>query len=98
MSMHSHGIHHSIDYVELPVTALAAAREFYAAAFGWEFISYGPSYAGIRTPAETGQDEAGGLRLAESAEVTRGGPFVLLYSEDLDATLERTLSAGGELI
>ncbi len=98
MSTHTHGIHHSIDYIELPVTDLAAAQDFYAAAFGWEFVSYGPEYTGIRTSAEKGQDEAGGLRLAEAGEVTRGGPFVLLYSDDLDATLAAVRAAGGEVV
>lgn len=98
MSNHAHGIHHSIDYVELPVNDLAAAQAFYGSAFGWEFVAYGPGYAGIRTAAESGGDEAGGLRLAEADGVSRGGPFVLLYSADLDATLAAVKSAGGEVV
>jgi predicted enzyme related to lactoylglutathione lyase len=98
MSEHSHGIHHSIDYIELPVTDLDAAQDFYGAAFGWEFVPYGPSYAGIRTAAEQPPGEAGGLRLAEANEISRGGPFVLLFSEDLDATLVRIREAGGEVV
>jgi len=38
MTEHAHGVHHTIDYLELPVTDLAAAQEFYATAFGWEFV------------------------------------------------------------
>ena len=98
MSSHTHAVHHSIDYVELPVTDLAAAQAFYGAAFGWEFVPYGPGYAGIRTAAESGEDEAGGLRLAEAADVSRGGPFVLLFSEDLDATLAAVQGAGGQVV
>ncbi|MGW6130324.1 VOC family protein [Cellulomonas sp. NPDC055163] len=98
MATHTHRIHNSIDYVELPATDLAAARAFYAAAFGWQFTAYGDGYAGIRTAAEDGSDEAGGLTLAESAAVTRGGPFVLLYSADLDATLDAVTRAGGTVV
>lgn len=98
MSTHSHRIHHSIDYVEIPVTDLGAAEDFYRAAFGWAFVSYGPGYSGIRTAAEAGDDEAGGLRLAESTDVSRGGSFVLLYSDDLDATLAAVRTAGGEIV
>ena len=98
MSTHTHRVHHSIDYVELPVTDLAVAQDFYGAAFGWTFVSYGPGYTGIRTPAEAGEDEAGGLRLAESSDVSRGGTFVLLYSDDLDATLAAVRAAGGEIV
>lgn len=98
MATHTHRIPHTIDYVELPATDLTAAREFYGAAFGWQFTAYGDAYAGIRTVAEDGSDEAGGLTLAQAADVTRGGPFVLLYSADLDATLDAVTRAGGEVV
>ena len=38
-------IHHRINYVELTVADLAAAKAFYQDAFGWEFNDYGPSYS-----------------------------------------------------
>ncbi|WP_339507108.1 VOC family protein, partial [Pseudomonas sp. EA_15y_Pfl1_P102] len=34
-----------LNYLELPVGDLAAAKAFYAAAFGWDFTDFGPSYA-----------------------------------------------------
>ena len=34
-----------IDYIELPGTNLPATKSFYAEAFGWGFIDYGPEYA-----------------------------------------------------
>jgi predicted enzyme related to lactoylglutathione lyase len=86
-------VHHTIDYVEIPAADVAAARRFYAAAFGWAFNDYGPDYAGIRTA--DGEGEVGGLN--GSATPSRGGPLVLLYSEDLDATLAAVLAAGGEV-
>jgi len=36
-----------IDYVELAVDDLEAARTFYATALGWSFNDYGGEYAGI---------------------------------------------------
>ena len=36
--------HHSINYIELPAADLAAAKEFYAAVFGWTFTDWGPEY------------------------------------------------------
>lgn len=84
--------HHAIDYVEISVRDLAAAKRFYGAAFGWQFNDYGPSYAGIR-----GADrEVGGL--AQTDGVATGGPLVVLYSRDLDATLAAVRSAGGEIV
>lgn len=86
--------HHVIDYVELPVTDLEETKRFYAEAFGWEFNDYGPMYAGIRSP--DGKSEVGGLN--PSAEVRGGGPLVLLFSEDLDPTVEAVERAGGRIL
>ena len=85
--------HHAIDYIELPVDDVAAAKSFYAAAFGWAFTDYGPDYAGIQHPTEAGE-EVGGLNKREIG--MRGdGPFVLLFSSDLDATVAAVTDAGG---
>lgn len=96
MAGHTHGIPLTLDYVEISVTDMQAARDFYGAAFGWQFTSYGDGYAGIRTSAESGDEEAGGLALAD--EVVRGGLLVLLFSDDLDATLAAVAEAGGEIV
>ncbi|MCH1883286.1 VOC family protein [Agrococcus sp. ARC_14] len=87
--------HHALDYVELTVTDLAAAKAFYSGAFGWSFVDYGPEYAGIASP--TGDGEVGGLAAATEARPA-GGPLVLLYSDDLDATAEAIVAAGGEIL
>jgi predicted enzyme related to lactoylglutathione lyase len=89
--------HHAIDYVELTVPDLAAARRFYADAFGWEFTDYGPQYAGIRNAGSCGPPEVGGLALGESPPAA-GGPLVLLFSADLDATAAAVQAAGGEVV
>src|SRR3954465_10184276 len=88
-------IHHTIDYVELNVGgALAETRAFYEQAFGWQFNDYGPTYAGIRW--STGDGEVGGLNAAR--EPVRGGPLVLLYSDDLDVTVSAVGAAGGAVV
>lgn len=88
-------IHHAIDYVEINVgTAMAPTRAFYEQAFGWEFTDYGPDYAGIRWTS--GEGEVGGLNAAK--EGSRGGVLVLLYSDDLDATVRNVADAGGEVV
>lgn len=86
--------HHAISYVELNVTDIEAVKAFYATAFGWSFTDYGPDYAGIR--ATDGDGEAGGLN-AERTPV-RGGPLVLLWSADLDASATAVAAAGGTLV
>ncbi|MGA9869878.1 MAG: VOC family protein [Rhodococcus sp. (in: high G+C Gram-positive bacteria)] len=90
----SNNKHHRIDYVELSVTDLAIARAFYSRAFGWEFNEYGPMYAGI-VGADGG--EVGGLAVTE-APAPVGGPLVLLYSDDLDATVDAVRAAGGTIV
>jgi len=85
-------VHHTIDYIEISVSDMAEAKRFYEAAFGWKFNDYGPDYAGIRK----GEGEAGGLRL--ESEVTTGGPLVILYSNDLDASVGGVREAGGLIV
>jgi predicted enzyme related to lactoylglutathione lyase len=94
--MTSSPLHHSLDYVELVVTDLASSKRFFADAFGWSFNDYGPGYAGIVSPRGDG-NEAGGLMLADEARPV-GGPLVLLYSDDLDATKVAIEKAGGTIL
>lgn len=84
--------HHTIDYIEFNVTDMVEAKRFFADAFGWEFNDYGPDYAGIKG----GSGEVGGLRKAE--RVVAGGPLVILYSDDLEASLAAVEAAGGRVV
>lgn len=92
MSETPKSLHHAIDYIEITVTDIAAAKAFYGAAFGWSFTDYSDGYVGIQGIGE-GAREMGGL--AKADRVTRGGPLVVLYSNDLDASLAAVKSAGG---
>lgn len=85
-------VHHAIDYVEIAVTDIDAAKAFYSSAFGWSLVDYGPDYAGVQGDGK----EMGGLRRA--AEVRAGGPLVILYSEDLERSLEAVVAAGGTIV
>lgn len=94
--MTSSPLHHSLDYVELVVTDLEASKRFFAEAFAWSFTDYGPGYAGIMSPRGDGS-EVGGLLLADEPRPA-GGPLVLLYSDDLDATMSGIIAAGGTIL
>ena len=85
--------HHTIDYVELSVVDLDAAKRFYERAFGWQFNDYGPEYAGIRD--RTGEGEVGGLGVGR--EPGPGGSLVILYSDDLEASVAAVEGAGGTI-
>jgi len=88
--------HHAISYIELTVRDLARATVFYTAAFGWGFNRYGDAYAGIRENPNEAQPEVGGLSAAGPGPGS--SPFVLLYSEDLEASLAAVRAAGGRIV
>lgn len=92
MSQQEHK-HHSIDYIEFPVTDMEQAKNFYRSLFQWEFNDYAPGYAGIKK----GDGEAGGLSLQEE-KPARGGPLVILYSQDLDKTYEEAKKLKAEIV
>jgi len=85
--------HHSINYIEISATDVATSRRFYEEAFAWEFNEYAPTYLGIK---KAGGGEAGGLCAAD--EVQTGGPLVVLFSKDLEATLASVRKAGGRIV
>jgi predicted enzyme related to lactoylglutathione lyase len=78
-----------IDYVELWHSSTAPMKTFYAKAFGWTFIDYGPDYAAFADVRD-----AGGV----SAQPKRFEPLVILYADDLEAARKGVLDAGGEIL
>lgn len=82
--------HHKIDYIELPGDDLNAVKSFYTQAFGWNFIDYGPTYAAL---ADAGLD--GGFQ-GDAAEAS-AKPLVILYSEDIEASLAAVKAQGVEI-
>ena len=79
-----------IDTIEFPAKSLAATKKFYAAAFGWKFTDYGPGYSSFDDGRLTG-----GFRTDQ--KVRRGGPLVVLFAKDLEATEKRVKKAGGKI-
>ena len=87
--MHTHNM---IDYIEFGVTDIADAKRFYNEVFGWKFTDYSPTYVGIQSVS----GEVGGL--TEVAKIRRGGPLVVMYSKNLEESLEVIKSAGGDIM
>lgn len=65
-------------------------KAFYGEAFGWSFTDYGPTYA---APRDAGLD--GGFQA--DAEDAPAKPLVILYSDDLEASLAGVTAAGGTI-
>ncbi|MDC7677753.1 VOC family protein [Asticcacaulis machinosus] len=82
--------HHAIDYIEWAATDLSPIKDFYAKAFGWSFIDYGPTYAAL-----DGAGLDGGFQAEAPAAPAK--PLVILYSENLEQSREDVLAAGGTL-
>lgn len=79
-----------IDYIELPTTDIAAAKAFYTGVFGWATQDWGPDYSSFEDGRLTG-----GFR--KEAEVTPGGPLVVLYAVDLEAVEAAVRHHGGSI-
>jgi uncharacterized protein len=78
----------AIDYVELPGRDLSEIKRFYAAAFGWRFVDYGPTYVAV---------EEAGLDAGFDGESTTDKPLVILYADDLEAMQKEVEAAGGAI-
>lgn len=85
--------HNRVDYVEFAVPDIEAAKTFYTRVFGWETTDYGPEYASFRD----GRLDGGFRRDAERAGGD-GGSLVVLYSDDLEATLAAVSDAGATVV
>ena len=79
-----------LNYVELPVRDVPAAKAFYETAFGWALTDFGPTYAATMTG-----DTDIGLQ-GDSAEATRA-PLPVIEVDDLEAALEAVSNAGGAI-
>ncbi|MDA0664142.1 MAG: VOC family protein [Proteobacteria bacterium] len=83
----------SINYIEFPMTDNAGTRAFYGQAFGWEFTDWGPGYISF-----TGAGIEGGFNGLGEAAVAPPGVLVVLYADDLAATLAAVEAAGGKIV
>ncbi len=77
-----------IDYVEFSSGNIAASKDFFAQAFGWGFIDYGPGYQAFADAGIDGGIDGGGQAAAGTA-------LVIVKAADLDAALARVEAAGG---
>jgi len=86
--------HEKISYVEFPSQDLAATKRFFHRAFGWVFVDYGPEYASF-----SGEGLDGGFFKSEVvARTEHGSSLIVLYSDDLEGTLEKVREAGGRIV
>jgi uncharacterized protein len=81
-------------HVEWAARDLAATKAFFSSVFGWQFEDYGPDYC-----AFSNQGLDGGFYRADlSSTEAKGGALIVLYSDNLEATLAKVTPAGGTII
>jgi predicted enzyme related to lactoylglutathione lyase len=80
-----------LDYLEMAAGggSIDSVKAFYSAAFGWTFTDYGPTYSAYSEGLDGGFD----------GETPIGGkPLPVLFSEDLEKSLEAVTNAGGKIV
>jgi len=80
-----------IDYIEIPVTDPAAARDFFAKLFGWSFQEFGDDYISFNDG-----NLNGGFRRSD-APAPASGVLVVFYSADLERDLARVQDLGATI-
>lgn len=86
--------HEKINYVEFAAKDLVATKNFFENAFDWTFQDYGPEYA-----AFSNQGLDGGFYQADlSSKTDQGSALLVLYSNNLEASLEKVEQAGGKIV
>ena len=83
-----------INYVEIPARDLEATKRFFGDAFGWTFVDYGPEYVAIESAGLDG----GFFKSHNVATTDNGSVLVVLFSTDLEATLEKVELSGGKIV
>ena len=80
-----------LDYLEFSADggALAKVKDFYARAFGWTFVDYGSEYAAFDQGLDGGFDA--------NSDRAGKGPLPVLFSTDLEKTLQTVVETGGVL-
>ncbi|KKB13804.1 hypothetical protein VE25_00015 [Devosia geojensis] len=79
----------TIDYLEFPSGDGSASRKFFAEAFDWGLIDYGPTYSGLDGAGIDGGIDATDGRVA--------APLAVIRTDDLDAAEARVKVAGGTI-
>ena len=79
-----------LNYVELPVQSTQGAKAFFAAAFGWDFDDFGPTYAA--TPGD-----GASLGLQGDRTEWSSAPLPVIEVGDLEASEIAVKAAGGTI-
>tara|TARA_B100000446_G_scaffold52004_4_gene48129 strand:- start:24750 stop:25100 length:351 start_codon:yes stop_codon:yes gene_type:complete len=83
-----------INYIEIPSLDIVATKAFFGAVFHWTFTDYGPDYVAI----DNGGIDGGFYKSDQVASTARGSVLVVLYSSELETSLDKVKAGGGKII
>lgn len=86
-------MHHDITYIEFPTIRLKESKEFFAKVFGWAFTDYGEEYTSFSNAGVDGGFFSAGSQPAQPPSSV----LIVLYSENLEATMQKVKDAGGSI-
>lgn len=86
---------HAVVHVEIPVTDLKRAQEWYGKIFGWEIKEMDESFALWSPPGGPGAGAAGGLYVVKT--MPQAGVHAYIEVADVNATLAAITKAGGKV-
>lgn len=87
-------VREKINYIEFPASDLVSTKAFFEAAFGWEFVDYGPEYTSFSDAGLSG----GFYQSPLKAGTDEGSALVVLLSDALEETQARVERAGGKIV
>jgi predicted enzyme related to lactoylglutathione lyase len=81
---------YQLDYLEFPSGDNAASARFFAEAFGWGAVGYGPDYSGL---------EGAGLGIGiDGSDERVAAPMAVIRCADLEAAERAVVAAGGTIV
>ena len=86
--------HEKINYLEIPSRDLAGTKRFFQSVFDWTFQDYGPDYCAFNGAGIDG----GFFRSEKPASTKNGSVLIVFYSDSLESTRTKVVSAGGKII
>ena len=83
-----------ICYVEIPALDIQRSAEFYANAFGWQTRTRGDGAIAF----DDGVDQVSGTWVRGRKPMTDVGLLIYVMVDDIEATIAKVKSAGGEIV
>lgn len=82
--------HHTISYIEFPTIKISESKMFFSKVFGWSFSDYSDDYTSFSEAGVNGGFYSSGSQPNQPPSSV----VVVLYSEDLEATLASVMEEG----